>query len=171
MIMNKLSFKAVGLDTERAFVSTANGIENKVALLRLCSGAHCLIVQLLHLESVSNTLANFLSCPHLSFSGVGIGHSLTRLRRDYGLECRNGIELGSMAASALVDDKYRVFGLVDLADAVSGVSVNKPSSTSLSDWSGKHLTPQQIQSATFGAYVSYVIATTLLQRKLCRFVK
>ncbi|KAF9606838.1 hypothetical protein IFM89_029295 [Coptis chinensis] len=50
----------------------------------------------------------------MTFVGVGIKDSVERLTRDYGLECRNAIDLGDLAASILEKPRMRGCGLGQL---------------------------------------------------------
>ncbi|KAM7501147.1 hypothetical protein LguiB_000051 [Lonicera macranthoides] len=58
----------------------------------------CLILQLSHLDSIPWSLLNFLNLPNFTFAGIGIKESMVKLERDYGIGCKNAVELGALAA-------------------------------------------------------------------------
>ncbi|XP_062152155.1 uncharacterized protein LOC133860593 [Alnus glutinosa] len=93
--------RVVGLDIEKSFSSsTSNGVvSEKVAVLKLCAENDCLIVNLTHLEKIPTSLAKFLDLSGITFVGISIKQNVGDLRRDYGVQCRNAVELGALAAA------------------------------------------------------------------------
>ncbi|XP_056684273.1 uncharacterized protein [Spinacia oleracea] len=88
--------RLVGLDVEKHYsssISSTSSIE-KVSAVMLCCGNYCLIIQLLHMDSnASCYLSKFLQLEGLTFVGVQIQHCLKALDRDYGIKCRNALDL------------------------------------------------------------------------------
>ncbi|OVA07873.1 3'-5' exonuclease domain [Macleaya cordata] len=151
----------VGLDVEwKPNYSTYD--DNKVATLQLCHGNRCIIIQLLHLDLIPHSLKSFLADHSISFVGVGITDDLAKLRRDYGLECGSGLELGSLADKVYGKQQYSSSGLVELAREVLGFIIEKPESVTRTDWGAWSLTMEQIKYATVDAYASFAIGNKLL---------
>ncbi|XP_043717926.1 exonuclease 3'-5' domain-containing protein 2-like [Telopea speciosissima] len=149
----------VGLDIECTAVESTN----KVSILKLATGSFCLIIRLLNLGTIPHFLFNFLRLPDVSFVGVGIKENVAMLERDYGLQCRNMVDLRFLASSVFDDRRLVGYGLVDLAYHVIPLQVmKKPASVFLSDWNGENLTMEEIEFATIDAYASYKIGNKLL---------
>ncbi|KAH0874322.1 LOW QUALITY PROTEIN: hypothetical protein HID58_071684 [Brassica napus] len=83
--------KIIGLDTERSHQSS--GDKKATALIQLCDGDNCLIVQLPCGVRVSS-LFNFLNLPDFTFVGIGIQNTLRKLESEFGLTCKNAVEVG-----------------------------------------------------------------------------
>ncbi|RRT86111.1 hypothetical protein B296_00000736 [Ensete ventricosum] len=147
----------VGLDVEWLSHDDRNA---KVALLQLCSGTHCLIVQLHHLDYIPTELLHFLADPTVDFVGVGITNDAHKLREDYGWGVGNAVELAPLAAKK--KGPFGGQGLADLSRAVVGITIDKPSRSACVDWTLKHLSHDHIVYAATDAYVSYLIGEKLL---------
>jgi hypothetical protein len=107
--------RVVGLDIEKSFSSTSNGVvSEKVAVLKLCTENDCLIVHLTHLEKIPTSLAKFLDLSDITFVGICIKQNMGDLRRDYGVQCRNAVELGVLAAAVQNKPILEVYSLPDL---------------------------------------------------------
>ncbi|KAF3574472.1 hypothetical protein F2Q69_00062461 [Brassica cretica] len=76
----------------------------KTVLLQLCDGDHCLIVQLHPYDYVELPLSlfNFLNLPDFTFVGIGIKKSLMMLESEFGLTCKNAVDIGP--ASPVFED-------------------------------------------------------------------
>ncbi|KAL9813604.1 putative ribonuclease H-like superfamily [Arabidopsis thaliana] len=92
--------KIIGLDTER--VQKGRKL-NKTVLLQLCDGDNCLIVQLPDEDedegegeddNLPLSLFNFLNLPEFTFVGIGINKTMMRLESEFGLTCKNVVEIG-----------------------------------------------------------------------------
>ncbi|KAK8693759.1 hypothetical protein V6N13_071329 [Hibiscus sabdariffa] len=64
-------WKVIGLDIERTFVEDSE-MKSRVAILQLCDGVTCLIIQLPGLDFMPNSLLNFLQLPDFTFVGIGL---------------------------------------------------------------------------------------------------
>ncbi|XP_043725508.1 Werner Syndrome-like exonuclease [Telopea speciosissima] len=149
----------IGLDLEW----NSNSADPKVAILQLCVGTRCLIIQLRYLNVVPASLKNLISDPAVSFVGVGVTEDVAKLLKDYGIECKNAIELGPLAARVYgKTTEYAKKGLADLALEVVGFHMEKHPNVSCSNWDNETLTNEQIKYATIDAYASYLIGKKLL---------
>ncbi|ESQ38889.1 hypothetical protein EUTSA_v10001867mg [Eutrema salsugineum] len=130
--------KIIGLRTERAQNERR---KYQTALLQLCDGDHCLIVQVPEDKNLPHSLFNFLNLPDFSFVGIGINKTLANLENEIGLTCSNAVEVGSSSWDLLnkTEKKCRIVRKF--------VSVTKPTSAISQDW--KYLFfPNQIELAT-----------------------
>lgn len=147
----------VGLDAE--WKPNTAGSTNKLATLQLCVGSKCLILQLLHFDHIPNSLKNFLADLNITFVGVGIQEDVRKFKNDYGVDCRNVVELGPLAANVLGSPAR---GLSELALTVVGLEVEKPIDVTLSDWSARALSFEQIKYAAIDAYAAFLIGKKLM---------
>lgn len=131
----------IGLDVEiKVFDDSTNC---KAATLQLCSSSRCIIIQLINMEVVPQSLLNFLFAPLFCFVGVGIHKFLSLLGRDYGIECRNAVDLKPF---------------LDLAVYCGCVGVSrKPLSIITGDWGADNLNMEQIESAATDAFTLFQV--------------
>lgn len=112
----------VGLGIETSFGAlhneTGSKVTERVAILKLCHYTACLIIQLHPGSSPPCSLLGFFQRPELSFVGVGIRDSLKALEKEYGIKCRNVVDLGQLAATTEKNEVLRLYGLLDLADRI-----------------------------------------------------
>lgn len=123
--------RLVGLDVEKHYsssISSTSSIE-KVSAVMLCCGNYCLIIQLLHMDSnASCYLSKFLQLEGLTFVGVQIQHCLKALDRDYGIKCRNALDLGQLPRIISKNKQcLEGYGVVDLAYKVKQFHFLHPS--------------------------------------------
>ncbi|QHN98482.1 Werner syndrome ATP-dependent helicase [Arachis hypogaea] len=102
--------------------------------------------------------------PNFKFVGVGIENDIKRLKSDYGLECKNGIDLATFAGEKC-DQNYSSRGLKFLAKELVGLDMKKSKDICTSEWKSKELTKDQIEYACIDAYASYKIGHYLLLQK------
>ncbi|XLR12849.1 Werner Syndrome-like exonuclease [Arachis ipaensis] len=151
----------IGLDTE--WTKDKNK-KTKVAILQLCVEDKCLIFQFFFNNIVPQCLRSFLMDPNFKFVGVGIENDIKRLKSDYGLECKNGIDLATFAGEKC-DQNYSSRGLKFLAKELVGLDMKKSKDICTSEWKSKELTKDQIEYACIDAYASYKIGHYLLLQK------
>ncbi|KNA20348.1 hypothetical protein SOVF_052780 [Spinacia oleracea] len=158
----------IGLDIEKHFTSDgSNQVAEKVAIVKLCFGTSCLIIQLLHIKEPPCSLSEFFQLQELSFVGVGIKRCVEALNRDYGINCRNVVDLGELAADVKEMPSYRWFGLLDLCSKVcvsfdlNDNSWCNKSAETLGSWGGEILSKRQIVSATWGAFLCFCVGNQL----------
>ena len=170
-LQNKDGKKVVGLDTEWQLVqdedtkSETDQYRSEVAILQLCNGDSCAIIQLQQLDSVPVSLFNFLRLPEFTFVGIGIKESIAKLGKQYGIGCKNAVELGPFAASVMGMPHLSACGLGELAYVINSIKLQGQRFSSLvvsKDWGSKFLSKPCIQYATINVYACHRIANKLL---------
>ncbi|XVF22053.1 hypothetical protein REPUB_Repub12eG0141000 [Reevesia pubescens] len=138
-------------------------MKSGVAILQLCDGATCLIVQLRFLDSIPNSLLNFLQLPDFAFVGIGIKATVAKLEKEYGLGCKNAVELGQLAASVMQMPHLAACGMDFLVLMVdNSLNLDKPTSAVFSDWGKDPLNKKQIKFAVANAFAYFKIGVKLL---------
>ncbi|XVE77527.1 hypothetical protein DITRI_Ditri13aG0070300 [Diplodiscus trichospermus] len=137
-------------------------MKSRVAILQLCDGDTCLIIQLLFLDSIPKSLLNFPQLPDFTFLGIGIKETLAKLEKEYGLGCKNAMELGQLAASVMQMPHMVGCGLDFLALMVDSLKLDKPTSVVFSDWGKERLNKKQIKFAAANAFAYFKIGNKLL---------
>ncbi|TVU00176.1 hypothetical protein EJB05_54412, partial [Eragrostis curvula] len=132
------------------------------ALLQLCVGRHCLILQFLHADYLPDALADFLAEPCYTFVGVGVGEDAKRLSDDWDLEVASTVDLAGLAAEEMDRPDLRRAGLEAIASAAIGVDVGRPLWVRTSPWDASQLSHQQIKYACIDAFVSFEVGRVLL---------
>ncbi|OMO82159.1 hypothetical protein COLO4_23200 [Corchorus olitorius] len=157
----KNSKRAVNQHTEETKEEDSK-MKSQVAILQLCDGDESLIVQLALLDSMPNSLLNFLQIPDFSFVGVGIKDCVAKLERDYGLGCKNAVDLGKLAASVMQMPHLAACGLDLLGHTIAPMKLDKPSSVVFSDWGKVTLNKKQIKFAATNCFAYFKIGNKLL---------
>lgn len=180
-IENSVSKRIVGLGIEKRFETvytnfgTDSKVGDRVAVVNLCHGTTCLIIQLHLMGSPPFSLSAFLQRPELSIVGVGIKHSLEALETEYGISCRNTVDLAQLAASVKKNDQFRAFGLFDLAYDVCKFCrspdhdekmVTDFHDVALSNWGVTALSKKQIEVATWTSFMCFYVGNYLLDGSL-----
>nr|CAB3476997.1 unnamed protein product [Digitaria exilis] len=70
--------KHVGLDCEWK-PNYRSWTTSKVAILQLCSGTRCLVLQLLYVDRVPASVRSFLADPNVWIVGIGVGEDAAKL--------------------------------------------------------------------------------------------
>lgn len=154
----------VGLDTEWR-PNLKPGDNHPVATLQLLVGVDCLIFQLLHADSIPQSLRVFLADPSNTFCGVGIKEDCDRLLDHHGLQVGSMADLNALALMAGGEDrKFRHMGLKKMCMAVLGKEMEKPLDVTLSAWDDFDLDGRQVIYAATDACVSFQLAFVLLLR-------
>ncbi|GAU36405.1 hypothetical protein TSUD_38730 [Trifolium subterraneum] len=170
--------KVIGFDAEWFLYPTwhlklGTDAGTSCATIQLCDGNSCLIIQLNHLGSMFdrwrndmayNALLNFLRLPNITFVGVGIKENFSKLEKQYGIVCRNVVELGPLAATAMRMPRLSYCGVDELAFVVNGFDLgeHRPVTTAY-DWTYKPLSKDLAKLATVNVYSYFKIGSTLLQ--------
>ncbi|XP_058761177.1 protein RISC-INTERACTING CLEARING 3'-5' EXORIBONUCLEASE 2-like [Vicia villosa] len=161
--------KVIGFDVELSMYEnkvseneTRDGSE--CATLHLCNGQSCLIIQLPYLDSIPTSLLNFLRLPDFTFVGVGINHNLVKLEKEYGITCRNAVELGPLAATLMKMPRLSFCGVDELAFVVNDFNLRnyRPLTTLYKDWGQSNFGKKLAKLATINVYSYYMIGNTLL---------
>ncbi|KAK4415770.1 hypothetical protein Salat_2684400 [Sesamum alatum] len=152
----------VGLDTEW-LPNFAPGDDHPIAILQLCIGRHCLIVQLLHADCIPPILHAFLADPRHTFCGIGVQEDVKKLYDHHGLRVGSTVDLNDLTRLASGEDanEYRYMGLKRMALAVLGKEMTKPKQVTLSKWDSLDLNFDQVEYAVIDAFVSFRIAFAL----------
>ncbi|KAL5229273.1 hypothetical protein ABZP36_017538 [Zizania latifolia] len=151
----------VGLDCEWKpnYVSWKT---SKVAILQLCAGTRCLILQLLHATRVPASVKDLLADPGVRFVGVGVGQDMAKLEGDYGLTCAAPVDLEGICKRHLGLLGGRSLGLKGFAREMLGLAMEKPRRVTMSNWEKRVLDAAQIDYACIDAYVSYELGQKVL---------
>lgn len=165
-LSNSNGVKVIGLDIEWRLIRDSDGVtRSKIALLTLCDGTHCLIVQLPHLDSVPNSLFNFLYLSDYTFVGFDIVKNMDKLEKEYGFGCKNCIDFRTMAAKCNTMRPNAVFwGSSRMANDHCFVRVvDKPESAVFDDWGNINLNQNQVKHATLNVFAYHEIGVSFLQ--------
>lgn len=140
----------------------------RVAVLQLCSGGSCLVLQLLYLRRVPECLRRLLGDPAVRV--VGVGEGAARLAADHGIVCAAavGLEgpsaeyLGRVGRAAEDGGAVPVLDLKGCAKEVLGLNMERPASIVNSDWEKRDLDVAQVRFACVDAYVAYKLGEKIL---------
>ena len=172
--------RVVGFGINKSFKSSANNhfVCEKVALLKLCYETDCLIVHLIHFASIPTCLAKFLDFSSLIFVGMRIKQDLFELHRDYGLRCRNAVDIGKLRGSVNRKPTSEFYDFVNMV--YGAINLNKSSLPSLNssllpselrekhcklgfcEWDAISLSEDQIKQATLDAYGAFFVGKKYL---------
>ncbi|KAG2597095.1 hypothetical protein PVAP13_5KG189800 [Panicum virgatum] len=136
----------VGLDCEWK-PNYRSWTTSRVAVLQLCAGARCLVLQLLYVDRVQASVRALLADPGVWLVGIGVGEDAAKLAADYGLACAAPVDLESRC-----NDRLELLGLV----------MEKPRGVTMSNWEKHDLDEVQIRYACIDAYVSYKLGERVL---------
>jgi len=155
--------KVIGIDIEWHLTNDED--KTKCATLHLCDGYSCLIIQLLHMDSIPVSLFNFLHLPDYAFVGIGIKEDLYKLEVEYGIRCRNAVELGPLAATVMKLPRLSACGIDELTLAVNNLDLrrHRPSTAVFKDWGRYALGKKLAKLATTNVYSYYKVGSKLLE--------
>ncbi|KAF3457012.1 hypothetical protein FNV43_RR01669 [Rhamnella rubrinervis] len=102
--------------------------------MQICIGHHCLIFQVLHANTVPESLVHFLANPVLTFVGVRVKDDADKLLDDYKLGVGCTLDLVQTAAEKFQVADFGRRGLKRLAMELIGKVMEKPKHVTLSDW-------------------------------------
>ncbi|KAJ1283476.1 hypothetical protein BS78_03G131400 [Paspalum vaginatum] len=151
----------VGLDCEWK-PNYSRWTTSKVAILQLCAGTRCLILQLFYVDRIPASIRSFLADPNVLLVGVSVGEDAAKLSADYGLTCAVPVDLESRCNRLLGHTGGRRLGLKGFAREVLGLAMEKPYHVTMSNWEKLDLDEAQIQYACIDAYVSYKLGERVL---------
>lgn len=148
----------VGMDIEWDPVESTP----KTAILQLCVGTKCLILQLSHMSQIPQSVRNFVADSNVTLVGVETASDAAKLKADYGLSCKNVVDVRELAAGQYPDRLSARAGLADIAKVVAGLEVSKPDHVRRSAWGNAVLSNEQVQYATIDAFASFKIGQKLV---------
>ena len=149
----------VGLDTE-----WSPHPSKRAAILQLCIDEKCLIVQLFYMDSIPQSLKNFLMDSNFTFVGIGVARDIAKLKNEYELECSKSMDIGE-GAKRQWPGRFQGPSLKQLALEIVGLEMRKPKDVCMSNWETKLLNEAQIEYACIDAYASYKIGHKLLMEE------
>ncbi|MCL7033283.1 hypothetical protein MKW94_003979 [Papaver nudicaule] len=168
---DKLDNLIVGLDIEWRRMRNYQSKRNKVAVLQLCVGRHCLIFQFSCCDAIPESLHDFLGNEKFIFVGSGIQSDAYKLLVDYNLRVARTEELGSLAAYELTETEedcaespFHGAGLKELTREILKKELPKKRGTQWSDWQKNFLRDEQVEYACLDAFVSFRLGMRLLNR-------
>ena len=136
-----------------------------MAILQLCVGTSCLVLQLFYANHVPAAIRSLLGDPTVRCVGIGVGEDAAKLADDYGLVCAAAVDLEGLCNQHLGIDgglgRTRL-GLKGYAREVLGLTMEKPRNVTMSNWEKRQLDVAQVQYACIDAYVSYKLGERLL---------
>jgi hypothetical protein len=139
----------VGLDCEWK-PNYRSWTTSRVAVLQLCAGARCLVLQLFYVDRVPASVRS-------------VGEDAARLAADYGLACAAPVDLEARCNDHLGRCAGgRRLGLKGFAREVLGLVMEKPRGVTMSNWEKHDLDEAQIRYACIDAYVSYKLGERVL---------
>ncbi|KOM35312.1 hypothetical protein LR48_Vigan02g146200 [Vigna angularis] len=155
--------KVIGIDIECHLSKDVD--KTKCVTLHLCDGDSCLIIQLLHMNSIPMSLLNFLRLPNYTFVGVGIKDDLHKLEVEYGIRCKNAVDLGPLAATVMKMPRLSGCGIDELTRVVNNLDLRKhrPLSAVFKDWGEYELGKKLAKLATVNVYSYYKVGSKLLE--------
>ncbi|XP_015637453.1 3'-5' exonuclease, partial [Oryza sativa Japonica Group] len=122
-----------------------------VAILQLCAGDSCLILQLLHVAGarrVPPLVGDLLADPSVRLVGIGIGENAAKLADGYGVRCAAPVDLEDVCDRRLGRlPGARRLGLKGYVREVLGLTMEKPMDVTRSDWERRHLDAAQVRYA------------------------
>ena len=152
----------VGLDCEWK-PNYRSWTTSKVAILQLCAGARCLVLQLFYVDRVPASVRSLLADPGVWLVGIGVGEDAAKLAADYGLACAAPVDLESRCNDRLCRCAGGArLGLKGFAREVLGLVMEKPRGVTMSNWEKHDLDEAQIRYACIDAYVSYKLGERVL---------
>ncbi|KAF8751380.1 hypothetical protein HU200_012051 [Digitaria exilis] len=159
----RLSRLVIGLDVEwRASRSSAAAAASPPpALLQLCVGRRCLVLQILRADYLPDALFDFLADARFTFVGAGIQAGAARLWAEYGFSVARAVDLGRLAAVKLGNPALRGAGLQARVWEVMGLQVDKPDQVRMSAWDARRLTKGQLKYACADAFASFEVGRRL----------
>lgn len=158
--------RVVALDIEKSFCSASYGmVKERVVVLILRAQNDCLIIHLTHFEKVPTSLSKFLDLSDITFVGVSIKSNLADLQRDYGIQCRNLVDLGAFAAAVRDSPVMSACPLPCLFKHICRQTnaTCKPADVAFGEWGTTILSEKQIEHASLGVHMTFKIMEELCQ--------
>ncbi|KAL6539628.1 hypothetical protein OROHE_011399 [Orobanche hederae] len=136
---------------------------NKIAVLQLCVDTKCLVLQLLHMDSVPPPVTDFLGDSRNTFVGVEIQEDSRKLLEDYALDVNRKVDLHFLAKHWFPVSYRGRPSLKALAYGVVWLSRRRKCSEYKGDWESVVLDQELVDQACTDAYAYYSFAHKLLQ--------
>ncbi|PWA54233.1 3'-5' exonuclease domain-containing protein [Artemisia annua] len=130
----------------------------KCSTLQLCIDTKCIILQLKHIDEISQSIKDFLMNPNITF--VGAHEDFTKFVGDYGLDCAKSEDIRA-AVIRKWPRRFQRHDLEYLAKELAGLKLDKPCDTFLTGWGNQVLDIALVDYACIVAYASYKIGHAL----------
>ncbi|XP_074352504.1 3'-5' exonuclease-like [Apium graveolens] len=151
----------VGLDCKFKRHPIAS-MSNKIATLQLCIDTKCLILQLVHMDSIPHSIVDLFDDKSVTFFGVRVDAYASKLCRDYGIEfCKKIVDIRDLAKIWFPISLPRECSLKSIAYEVTGLSTRRRKKKCGFDWEAEVLDVELIEYASVDAYALYKIAHTM----------
>ncbi|KAK1354353.1 3'-5' exonuclease domain-containing protein [Heracleum sosnowskyi] len=151
----------VGLDCKFKRHSIPS-LSNKIATLQLCIDTKCLVLQLVHMDSMPHSLTNLLDDKRVTFFGVRVDAYALNLSRDYGLKfCKKIVDIRDLAKIWFPISYLKECSLKAIAYEVAGLSTRRRKKKCGLDWEAQVLDVELTEYASVDAYALYKIAHTM----------
>lgn len=109
----------VGLDCEWR-PNTSPTMNDRTATQQLCVDGKCLILQLFYMDSIPQSLKDFISDPNVTVVGVEVQRVVAKLLDEYGLNCSRISDVREVTLSGWPSMFYKEPGLKHIAYRVVG---------------------------------------------------
>ncbi|KAJ1456888.1 ribonuclease H-like domain-containing protein [Pelagophyceae sp. CCMP2097] len=137
----------LGFDTETR-PSFRKGQVFSPATLQLSTDTHCLVLHLQHCVAVPQALADALADPNILLVGVAVDDDAIEMWLHHGLAVNGRIDLGQGCAVSLSAAQ----SLRGLSEEILGVSLDKSSSLTLTNWAKPALTLRELEYCALDAW-------------------
>ncbi|KAL8522699.1 hypothetical protein ACS0TY_012873 [Phlomoides rotata] len=166
MLMHQYnSSRVIGMDCKFIY-HPISSMSNKMAILQLCFDTRCLVLQLLHMDSIPQSVRDFLSNSQTTFVGINIHENSTKLLKEYELTVMKKVDVHFLAKQWFpVSYKGRP-SMRALANEIVGFPMRKCSKNNgiiKGNWESRCLDTELIEQACVDAYASYAMAHKLLR--------
>ncbi|ORX76437.1 ribonuclease H-like protein [Basidiobolus meristosporus CBS 931.73] len=164
-LIEGLQGKVFALDIEwrvRRFTSLG-----KTALVQLCDNHGVYLFHIHHMREFPIRLRELLEDPYILKPGCNIRGDGTKLFKDYGVESRSLLELGSLGIQ--VSDQFngrKIQKLTTLVEILLQRSMKKEHNIALSNWEVYKLSADQINYAGNDVYVGYKLFEQIRKTQL-----
>lgn len=144
-------------------------MSNNIALIQLCIGTRCLILQIMHMDHVPLSLKSFFSDKtenNVTFFGKNMNEKADKLWREYGIKCSEKIEIHDLLKICfpLSIRPAESTSLKSVAKIVAKISPRTPKKAVSADWESRVLDEELVEVACVDAYTCYTIVHKILER-------
>lgn len=151
----------VGLDCKFKRHPIAS-MSDKIATLQLCMETKCLILQLVHMDSVPCSIVDLFDDKRVTFFGVRVNAYASKLSRDYGLEfCKKIVDIRDLVKIWFPISFLKECSLKSIAYEVAGLLTRRRKKKCGLDWEAEVLDVELIEYASVDAYALYKIAQAM----------
>lgn len=156
----------VGFDIEwkPTFVK---GDYNPTAVIQICTHSICYVFHVSRMQRMPNELSAILKNGRIKKVGVGINGDIKKLRKDFGVNTSNSVDIGKLYDRVNKITTKRPWGLNHLLMLTSGKKMSKSKKTTCSNWE-RPLNKQQLDYAVLDAYAGLVIHDEISDKQIAK---